>query len=88
MNGKDVIKELENLPTTSHGGFYQLRITHDLRDKVVKMLEKQIPLAPYTNGSTILWDGDIFCRDCGWEIVRKSNFCPHCGRAIDWMMTL
>ena len=80
-----VIEKLSNLPTTVYCGFYQLRITHSLRDDVVKLLEKQEPLTPMTNGSTILWDGDIFCRDCGWRIVRESNFCPHCGRAINWM---
>ena len=37
MNGKDAIKELKNLPTTVYAGFYQLRITHNLRDKVVKL---------------------------------------------------
>ena len=80
-----IIGELNNLPTTVYDGFYQLRITHNLRDDVVKLLEKQKPLTPMTNGNTILWDGDIFCRDCGWKIVRESNFCPHCGRAIKWI---
>ena len=32
---ESVIKELTNLPTTIYDGFYQLRITHDLRDKVI-----------------------------------------------------
>ena len=36
-----VIKELDCLPTTVYDGFYQLRITHDLRDKVVKLLKEQ-----------------------------------------------
>lgn len=85
MNAKDAVKELNNLPTTVYYGFYQLRMTNSLRDEVVKLLEKQIPLMPITNGSTILWDGDIYCHDCGWHIVRESNYCPHCGRAIKWM---
>jgi hypothetical protein len=85
MNGKDAVKELNNLPTTVYHGFYQLRITHSLRDEIVKLLEKQIPLVPHTDGSTILWNGNIYCRDCGWSIVRESNYCPHCGRAINWI---
>ena len=36
-----VVKELVCLPTTVYDGFYQLRITHDLRDKVVKLLKEQ-----------------------------------------------
>lgn len=37
---ENVIKELTNLPTTVYGGFYQLRITHDLRNKVIAMLKE------------------------------------------------
>ena len=36
-----VIKELVNLHTTVYDGFYQLRITHDLRDETVKLLKEQ-----------------------------------------------
>lgn len=36
-----VIRELANLPTTVYCGFYQLRITHDLRDEIVKLLKEQ-----------------------------------------------
>ena len=36
-----VIKELNNLPTTVYHGFYQLRITHNLRDEVTKLLKEQ-----------------------------------------------
>lgn len=36
-----VIRELVNLPTTVYDGFYQLRITHDLRDEIVKLLKEQ-----------------------------------------------
>lgn len=36
-----VIKELTNLPTTIYCGFYQLRITHDLRNKVIALLNEQ-----------------------------------------------
>ena len=38
---KKVINELNNLPTIVHYGFYQLRITHSLRDKVVELLKEQ-----------------------------------------------
>ena len=38
---KKVIKELNNLPTTVYDGFYQLRITHDFRDEIVKLLKEQ-----------------------------------------------
>ena len=41
MDMEKVIKELVCLPTTVYYGFYQLRITHDLRDKVVKLLKEQ-----------------------------------------------
>ena len=40
-DSEKVIRELNNLPTTVYCGFYQLRITHDLRDKVVKMMKEQ-----------------------------------------------
>ena len=36
-----VINELNNLPTIVHCGFYQLRMTHSLRDEVVELLKKQ-----------------------------------------------
>ena len=36
-----VIKELTNLPTTIYCGYYHLRITHDLRDKVIALLKEQ-----------------------------------------------
>lgn len=41
MDREKVIKELVNLPITVHNGFYQLRITHDLRDEIVKLLKEQ-----------------------------------------------
>ena len=41
MDRDAVIKELLCLPITVYYGFYQLRITHDLRDKVVKLLKEQ-----------------------------------------------
>lgn len=41
MDSEKVIKELTNLPTTIYDGFYQLRITHDLRDKVIALLKEQ-----------------------------------------------
>lgn len=41
MGRENVIKELVNLPTTVYDGFYQLRITHDLRDEIVKLLKEQ-----------------------------------------------
>ena len=51
----------------------------------LKLLEKQILLVPYTDGSTTLWNGNLYCRGCGWGILRESIYCPHCGRAINWM---
>lgn len=36
-----VIKELVCLPKTVYYGFYQLRITYELRDKVVELLKDQ-----------------------------------------------
>ena len=42
MTDRDkIIKELTNLPTTIYDGFYQLRITHDLRNKVIALLKEQ-----------------------------------------------
>ena len=36
-----VINELNNLPTTVYCGFYQLRMTHNLRDETIKLLKEQ-----------------------------------------------
>jgi len=36
-----IINELNCLPTTVYCGFYQLRMTHSLRDEVVKLLKEQ-----------------------------------------------
>lgn len=36
-----VIKELTNLPKTIYYGFYQLRITYEVRDKVIALLKEQ-----------------------------------------------
>ena len=36
-----VINELNNLPTTVYCGFYQLRMTHNLRDETIKLLKQQ-----------------------------------------------
>ena len=41
MDVKKVIRELVNLPITVYCGFYQLRITHSLRDETVKLLKEQ-----------------------------------------------
>ena len=41
IDRENVIKELTNLPTTIYCGFYQLRITHDLRNKVIALLKEQ-----------------------------------------------
>lgn len=41
IDRENVIKELTNLPTTIYSGMYQLRITHDLRNKVIALLKEQ-----------------------------------------------
>ncbi len=38
---ENIINELINLPTIIYCGFYQLRITHDLRNKVIVLLKEQ-----------------------------------------------
>ena len=82
MNREKVIEELVYLPTTVYEGFYQLRITHDLRDKVVKLLKEQEAVAP------IRIDGKrnhfIKCGNCNYDLVTGFQFCPHCGRKVKW----
>ena len=46
------IKELTNLPTTIYAGLYQLRVTHDLRNKVISLLKEQEV---------------VRCKDCKWR---------------------
>ena len=41
LDREKVIKELENAPNTVKDGFYFLRITHKLRDDVLKLLKEQ-----------------------------------------------
>ena len=90
-----VISELNNLPTTVYCGFYQLRITHDLRDETVKLLEEQKakPLIKNERG----WN----CSSCGMKLIGKTasgypcnlidlpedepiHFCPMCGQEVKW----
>lgn len=52
--------------------------------ELLKMLKKQEPLVPCTEGSTTKWDGHLYCRDCGRTINTDSRFCSYCGRAIKW----
>ena len=49
-----VIEKLSNLPTTVYCGFYQLRITHSLRDDVIKLLKEQPQI--------------VRCKDCKWLV--------------------
>ena len=86
MGTEDIVRELENLPSVVHCGFYYLRITHSLREKVVEMLKKQIPLIPMTEGNTEKWDGHLYCPCCGHSIKRESNYCSNCGQKITWIV--
>lgn len=94
MDRDEVIKELTNLPTTIYNGFYQLRITHDLRNKVIAMLKKQEAVKPCVTVDT--W----ICPKCGHTLESQHliddkenpqvlvheqyNFCPNCGQAVKW----
>ena len=81
-----VIKELTNLPTTTYGGFYQLRITHDLRNKVIALLKEQ---ETSNTGKARIFQ----CEKCGYGFDDifltdehnydiEPNYCPNCGRTV------
>lgn len=88
-----VIKELECLPITVYHGFYQLRITHDLRDKVVKLLkERDAEWIEYPE--CLAYDGaysdsHIVCSACKHvfsimdNCTEEFDYCPHCGAKMD-----
>ena len=50
----------------------------------LELLEKQVPITPYTDGSTEDWSGHIFCKNCCKMIEREYKCCPNCGQAIKW----
>ena len=85
MNREKVIEELVYLPTTVYEGFYQLRITHDLRDKVVKLLKEQEAVVP-----TLIREGrnkycnNYVCPRCDEEVVYEQNYCSECGVKFMW----
>lgn len=72
-----VINELNNLPTIVHYGFYQLRMTHSLRDEMVELLKKQMPKKVEMNFIPV-------CPECGWGIADGKDifYCCHCGQAV------
>lgn len=72
---ENVIKELTNLPTTIYDGFYQLRITHDLRNKVIALLEEQETELSFRNAKPITHIAtkldDATCPSCGNVVGEK-----------------
>ena len=93
IDREKIIKELVNLPTTVYDGFYQLRITHDLRDEIVKLLKEQEAVEPKTEPSA---KGYWFtCGVCGWWLFevrdtvhfdgrKRIRYCASCGQAVKW----
>lgn len=73
MDSEKAIKELTNLPTTIYDGFYQLRITHDLRDKVIALLKEQ-EAKPLRCKTCTMRDKTGFCHR--WNIeVKDYDYC-------------
>ena len=94
MDREKAIEELTNLPTMIYDSFYQLRITHNLRNKVIDLLKEQ-----ETKFICNLLGGqpyEVYCRECMTVVCQLSkddtmdtvkrvfNFCPHCGREVKW----
>lgn len=85
MDREKVIKELINLPTMVYDGFYQLRITHDLRDETVKLLKEQETVEP-----TLIREGRnkyynyYVCPRCRNEVEYEQNYCSECGMPFLW----
>ena len=85
-----VIRELINLPTTVYCGFYQLRITHDLRDETVELLKEQEAVKPILTPWIANDDGEVAvykmeCGKCGVPFYyEEQNYCSECGTPILW----
>lgn len=84
MTRQEAMESLRNAPTITVNGYWYVRIRPAVKNELLEMLEKQEPLTPCTEGSTIKWDGHLFCRDCGRSITTDTRFCSYCGRAIKW----
>lgn len=82
------IKELTNLPTTIYNGCYQLRITHDLRDEIVKLLKEQEAELSYREAKAITHTAtkldDVTCPSCGNVVRMRYDYCHYCGQKLDW----
>ena len=56
----------------------------DALDEIVEIVEMRVPLKPMQ--PEIEYDGSIVtpCGYCGGELQRIHDYCPWCGKKIDW----
>lgn len=82
---EEALKEL-SYDDTAYGG----KCTHEVRQRAIKALEKQIPMKPNNIKSILDFSGRYYttkgnCPVCNSEGLNKLDFyCNKCGQKLDW----
>ena len=85
MKSEEALKEL-SYDDTAYGG----KCTHEVRQRAIKALEKQIPMKPNNIKSILDFSGRYYTTKvnrpvCNSEGLYKSDFyCNKCGQKLDW----
>ena len=53
----------------------------DLMRDLAALVRGQSPIRPTQEQNTIKW----LCGDCGALLMGEANYCPRCGRAVQWV---